>query len=125
MILLFYSVSSDKLKVIVPFVDIDRIVDYHYLNFLFVNYLYVFNGHDRKHVICNTIYTVLQKCYNFNILGPFASMLINSFSCRMTMILGGITLFVGFSASFFAVDNLNVILVTYGIIAGNSLHSIE
>jgi hypothetical protein len=36
-------VSSVKLKVIVPFVDIDRIVDYHCLNFLFVNYLYVFN----------------------------------------------------------------------------------
>ena len=57
----FYSVSSVKLKVIVPFVDIGRIVDYHCLNFLFVNYLYVFNGHDRKHVICNTIYTAPQK----------------------------------------------------------------
>jgi hypothetical protein len=41
------------------------------------------------------------------------------------MILGGVTLFVGFSASFFAVDNLNVIFVTYGIIAGNSFHSKE
>ena len=48
------------------FVDIGVIIDYHCLNFLFINYLYVFNGHDRKHFICSTIYTVLPRCYNFN-----------------------------------------------------------
>ncbi|XP_063428321.1 monocarboxylate transporter 12-like [Mytilus trossulus] len=56
-----------------------------------------------------------------SLIGPLASMLINIYSCRMTMIVGGIVMFIGFVSSFFASHNLNYILITYGIIAGTGL----
>lgn len=49
--------------------------------------------------------------------GPIASLLINVFNCRLTMIIGGIFIFIGCALTYFA-HSLNVALITYGIIAG-------
>lgn len=49
--------------------------------------------------------------------GPIASLLINVFNCRLTMIIGGIFIFIGCASTYFA-HSLDVALITYGIIAG-------
>ncbi|CAC5421059.1 SLC16A12 [Mytilus coruscus] len=51
------------------------------------------------------------------LLGPLASVAINLTSCRVSIMIGSSLIIIGFGASFFA-KNLNVLLVTYGIIAG-------
>ena len=57
---------------------------------------------------------------NVIIVGPFSSVLVNRFSCRFTLITGGMTMFTGFILSYFAVDSLDFLLLTYGIIAGKT-----
>ncbi|KAK3096259.1 hypothetical protein FSP39_025048 [Pinctada imbricata] len=51
------------------------------------------------------------------LVGPFVSILINISNCRITVMVGGLLLAVGYSASFF-VYRLDFLLVTYGILAG-------
>ncbi|XP_071163228.1 monocarboxylate transporter 12-like [Mytilus edulis] len=54
----------------------------------------------------------------FSFAGPFSSIVINAFSCRVAVMLGGVVILVGYGLSFFAAVNLNYLLVTYGIVAG-------
>ena len=49
-----------------------------------------------------------------------ASIAINLSSCRVSMLLGASLITIGIASSFFA-QNLNTILVTYGIVAGNTI----
>ncbi|XP_061171878.1 monocarboxylate transporter 14-like [Saccostrea echinata] len=51
------------------------------------------------------------------LIGPVASLSINVFNCRLTMIVGGLLIFIGCSATYFAYS-LEVAILTYGIIAG-------
>lgn len=53
-----------------------------------------------------------------SLTGPISSFLVNTTNCRITHLIGSAMIFVGFSASFF-VKSLNVLLITYGILAGS------
>lgn len=55
-----------------------------------------------------------------SILSPLASVLINMGSCRTAHMTGGILAFLGFSCSYF-VNNIKILLLTYGIVAGTGL----
>lgn len=60
---------------------------------------------------------MLSNVWRYYFSGPFVSFVINKWSCRVAAITSGCCLFTGFSLSFFA-PNLIVLLVTYGVIAG-------
>ncbi|XP_071116472.1 monocarboxylate transporter 12-like isoform X1 [Haliotis cracherodii] len=49
--------------------------------------------------------------------GPVASLVINRYNCRICTIIGGILILVGFTSSAF-VHSIDVLLITYGVIAG-------
>ncbi|XP_067670667.1 monocarboxylate transporter 12-like isoform X1 [Haliotis asinina] len=49
--------------------------------------------------------------------GPVASLVINRYNCRICTIIGGILILAGFTISAF-VHNIDVLLITYGVIAG-------
>lgn len=70
------------------------------------------------------IMIMISKLINrvFVYSGPIASLLINVFNCRLTMIIGGIFIFIGCALTYFA-HSLNVALITYGIIAGKRFFS--
>lgn len=61
------------------------------------------------------IFKLINRVFDHS--GPIASLLINAFNCRLTMIIGGIFIFIGCALTYFA-HSLNVALITYGIIAG-------
>lgn len=54
------------------------------------------------------------------LLGPLGSVAINLTSCRVSTMIGGVLITIGMSATYFAND-LSVVLVTYGIMAGTGL----
>lgn len=56
-------------------------------------------------------------CSTFALAGPLSSFVINKFSCRVCVVLGGLLNLIGFASSAYC-EQFYVLFLTYGIIAG-------
>ena len=63
---------------------------------------------------------VISIRFIFIYAGIFASKVVNRYSCRVTMLIGGILMTVGLAVAAF-VPSLNLVIVSYGVIAGQYL----